>query len=262
MDYKNKYLKYKNKYLELKNKMYGGLNLVDFIPSNNFEEKLCEIIYNDSFVDNIEDIQNIENIYYPVYTIGENKMIKFNVINKEIPNIINKYPGNNNITYFKNDTTSVVFVFNTIVLRIFKYSSILNSKLNLLFDILKRNECPNLEHIYEICINEEHQLYYVVSKKLQIFKNNKPFIEANEATIKTQIIEALKYLKNNNWSHRDTSIDNIGYDIESNTFKLYDFGMSEIYDDISILESNYIKDLESLDRSFNHHLNRRVLLRF
>ena len=53
------------------------------------------------------------------------------------------------------------------------------------------------------------------------------------------------------WNQNDTSIDNIGYDKETNTFRLYDFGLASFNDN---LHDKLTRDLRSLDTSIKFNL--------
>jgi hypothetical protein len=66
-----------------------------------------------------EKNENIERVYKNLYSDDDNKTTKFNIINIDLLNILERYPGNGEITYYKDDTNSVVFLFNTIAIKIF-----------------------------------------------------------------------------------------------------------------------------------------------
>ena len=251
MDYHSKYLKYKSKYLTLRNKLQvGGTTLDEFRLSPGltpFQISLAELIDANLSNDDIEWVYNI------LYTIGENRAIKFNIINTDINNILTRYPGNNEIRYYKNDIPYLVLVFDTIVIKIAQCIDIHTMKHQQLYDLLLQNQCPYLEHIHEVHINEYNNLYYVVSQKIDdtLFKER---LAENEIIIKTHILNGLRYLYDHGWNHNDTRIDNIGYDSATNTYRLYDFGLTKNIP--ADLRKTYLNDQRKLNVSFNIYLGR------
>jgi hypothetical protein len=246
MDYKDKYIKYKDKYLKLKAIYNGGTILTDFHPITRFDNSLIELIKSNC------DEGNIENTYNNLYNKDDNKVAKFKIINIDINNIILKYSGNNIVdpNKFKNDTYSAVMIFESIVIRIFKLDLVRSKQIDELYKLLLKNECPYLEHIYQIHINEPHNLYYVISKKI----DNSIYIKDlsnNKNILRSQITRALEYLAEHGWNQNDTRIDNIGYDKDTNTYRLYDFGLASYNEN---LHDKLTKDISNLDTSIKFNL--------
>jgi hypothetical protein len=98
----------------------------------------------------------------------------------------------------------------------------------------------------------------VVSKKIDatLFKDR---LRENEDIIKRDVNIGLTYLYDHGWNHNDTSIDNLGYDATTNTYRLFDFGAStnipeNLYD-------NYVTDHDKFDTSFDNNIGRKGKLR-
>ena len=124
----------------------------------------------------------------------------------------------------------------------------------MLFNILLKNECEYLEHIYEIIDSKNLDILIVVSKTVDTtdFKNR---LKEDTLIINEDIIKALNYLGNNNWMHNDTRIDNIGYDKQLNKYVLFDFDMSRFSDNFNEIITNKINDINKLNISINFNLN-------
>jgi hypothetical protein len=62
-------------------------------------------------------------------------------------------------------------------------------------------------------------------------------------------------LRDNFWAHRDTLLDNIGFDVEKDCFVLFDFEKSKniLIDDK--LSDEYYRDMRSLTKSFEFYLD-------
>ena len=211
--------------------------LINFIPNNPFDHMLQNII-------RIEDCEsNIESIYTQAYNENDDHTQKFYYINNIVNNILKSYNEDpSKLIHFKNDI-DVIFVFSKIAIKIYKSHNILNNKQDYLYAMLSKNNCPNLEHIYEsFFIND---LFIVISKVVDThnYKSN-----IDSLNIRLDIINALEYLLQNGWNHRDVSLDNIGYDTETNNYILFDFGISKIN-----YSNNINDDLNSLNKSIKFH---------
>jgi hypothetical protein len=237
---------YYDKCLKLKATYNGNTILNDFKPITSFDTSLMKVIEY-----NLND-NNIENIYNNLYNKDDNKLEKFKTINIDINNILLKYLGNNIIESdkFKNDTQSIVIIFESIVIRIFKLDLLKLKKIDELYKLLLNNECPYLEHIHEVYVNKPYNLYYVISKKIDntIYIQN---LSNNKDIVTSEIIRALEYLAEHGWNQNDTSIDNIGYDKNTNTYRLYDFGLASYNQN---LHDKLTRDLKSLDTSIKFNL--------
>lgn len=238
---------YDDKCLKLKAMYNCGTILNDFKPITSFDTSLMKVIEY-----NLND-NNIESIYNNLYDKDDNKAEKFKTINADINNILLKYLGNNIIESdkFKNDTQSIVMIFENIVIRIFKLDLLKLKKIDELYKLLLRNECSYLEHIHEIYINKPYNLYYVISKKI----DNTKYIQNlsnNKDIVTSEIIRGLEYLAEHGWNQNDTSIDNIGYDKDTNTYRLYDFGLASYNESLHI---KLTRDLRCLDTSIKFNIS-------
>ena len=103
----------------------------------------------------------------------------------------------------------------------------------------------------------DYNLLIVVSKTIttNITEEN---IRENEERIRADILNALEFLNKNNISHGDVSIDNCGYDKETQQFVLFDFGVAKIAANPKELAELKIIDRNNLERSFNYKLNRQA----
>ena len=134
-DYYKKYLKYKSKYSSLK-KLIGGSNKYDNILKK------------------INDIKIIDDNIYDIYDVlGSN-------------NILNKYYKNEEEVLFKSFKDDMIFVLILDKIAIKIYSSRRFESVRELYDLLIKNDNPNLEYIYEIIYNDNYVI--VVSETLEI----------------------------------------------------------------------------------------------
>jgi len=65
---------------------------------------------------------------------------------------------------------------------------------------------------------------------------------------------ALNYLKEHNWTHGDVSIDNIGFDEETNNYVLFDFGFSKYFENLDDLEKAVIHDMNKFKNSIKFNI--------
>lgn len=213
--------------------------LIEFTPKNSFEDKLKEILTSEGYNETID----IENFYRQIYNMDDNTTTKFKLISETINNILVAYKQDpNELISYKNDV-DIIFIFKNIAIKVYNYTRMQKYNLDKLYQILSKNECKNLEHILDKFIIDD--IFFVVSKVIdtQKYKN-----EIDEIIIKTDIITGLEYLLKFNWNHRDVSLDNIGFDSETNNYVLFDFGISKMnYSD------NINDDLYSLNRSIKFH---------
>jgi len=228
---------------------------IDFIPTNTFECFLKAKLLIDE--GHPEMSEPIEVLYRRVYNDSDSIEFityKFQQINKLINSILLENQNDSeSMQHFKNDV-AIVFVFKTIAIKIYKLSTIVLAGHDKLYhNLLIKNECPYLEHIYRTLVLETLGIYVVISKVEDVttFKNTlsvtTPIIESN---IKT----ALTYLKTNGWTHCDVSIDNIGFNSETNNFILFDFGLSKFSSLEDELEKGFFTDLIRFNRSVKFHL--------
>jgi len=193
----------------------------------------------------------IERLYLPI--IKDNYQ-NFHQINLLLNEILIKYnEDQHSFVSFKNDGL-IVLVFKNICIKVFSKENIIPRNIDRLYNLLKKNESPYLEKINEIISEDELNILIVISKTVDTnhFKNR---LENDSSIIKEDIQKALIYLKNNNWTHYDTRIDNVGYDQELNNYVLFDFDMSKYNEDYALLDNNLLNDINKLNISINFNLN-------
>lgn len=239
MDYFNKYKKYKSKYLYLKKLIGGG---------NKYDEILKKIIeFNNLTDDNKYDIYNI---------LGRNNIDKkerYDSINKDINDILDKYYKDDDVIEFKHFKDDMIFVLilDKIAIKIYNINGFDN--IRELYEILKKNENPNLEYIYDII--EKDKYVIVVSETLEIDGAKEKI--THDDMVEQIINGALKYLHNNGWIHGDANLDNIGYrkgsicnkEFNIECFVLYDFEKSKKIEEINNVNTIY-KDFNSIYQSY------------
>lgn len=204
-------------------------------------------------IDYMGDSDNIEDIYQSIniYKTPQETRVLFCDVNNIIYSLLEKYGViDSEIKHFKEDV-DVIFVFDKITIKIFKQSknvSIIYDKLNSI-----NPKSNHIEQIFEIIINDDHKLLIVVSKTI-IAPIAKEQIKKDYEKIREDIIEAIEILRKNNISHRDVSIDNSGYDEDTNSYVLFDFGSARVKTDQVELSESITQDYNSLDRSIRFNL--------
>jgi serine/threonine protein kinase len=201
--------------------------------------------------------QPIEILFRQIYEkkdSDETIITKFRQINKLIDDLLIEYKNDpTSLQHFKNDI-DVIFVFKTITIKIYKLSTILSMGHDKLYNLLLKNECPNLENIHRAFSNEELGIYIVISKVIDV-KDYIQNLSSLESTIHSHVSEALNYMQSNGWIHRDVSIDNVGFNSETNNFILFDFGLSKFSTLDDELEKGFFTDMNHLDRSIMFHID-------
>ena len=222
----------------------------NYIPFNKWEE----VVKSKIFIDQMDDINSeysIENMYFQIYNFADTndqKIKKFNYINMHINDLlVLHYEDPANIIEFKNDI-QLVFIFKTLAIKIFRLNVIQDRKLDKLFDLLLKNECPNLEYIYRAYAIPEFNIYVVVSKVVDV-TNYKKILSSNLDHYRTNICTGLQYLFEHGWIHNDVSINNSGYDEKSNNYLLFDFNLSKFYNIKKELEEQIRGDIRDLEKS-------------
>ena len=193
----------------------------------------------------------IERLYLPI--IKDNYQ-NFHQINLLLNEILIKYnEDQHSFVSFKNDGL-IVLVFKNICIKVFSKENIIPRNIDRLYNLLKKNESPYLEKINEIISEDQLNIFIVISKTVdtQKFKDR---LENDSSIIKEDIQNALIYLKNNNWTHYDARIDNVGFDQELNNYVLFDFDMSKYNEDSILLNNNLLNDINKLNISINFNLN-------
>ncbi len=239
-----------------------------YFPRNSFEVLLKEKAMKDLLAID-DDVYIVEGMYDSIYSdrvlAGKNKRTYFDEINQGLSQIFvhqNLNPEDSNIIHFKEDML-IVLVFDTITIKIYKLSDFERNKMIELYSLLCKNECKYLEEIKGVYVFEDLQIVAVVSKTIKMlysaFDNIKMIHETGKIKPNEDIFEdipgALNYLRDNFWAHRDTLLDNIGFDIEKNCFVLFDFEKSKhilVDDDLT---EEYYRDMRSLYKSFEFYVD-------
>jgi len=182
------------------------------------------------------------------------KMDQFVSINININTILNKYYGHSDKIYFKHFKDDMIFVLILDKIAIKIYSTSKFERIKELYEILKINENPHLEHICEIIYNHPYNYVIVVSETLEI---HDIITKITEDDITKQIINgSLQYLHKKGWIHNDVNFDNIGYRRLSCTDEpdkvclvLYDFEKSKKL--LNPIDKQ--KDFDDIKKSFIFH---------
>ncbi len=240
-----------------------------YFPRNSFEILLKEKAMKD-FLAIDDDSYVVEGIYDSIYSQKvleeKTKRAYFDEINLGLYNIFTDLdinPEDSNLLHFKEDML-IVLVFDKITIKIYKMCDFNDNKMSDLYSILCKNECKYLEEIKGVYVFEELEVIAVVSKTIKmlhsVFDNIKSDVTDKvkpDDDIFEDIPCALNYLRDNCWAHRDTLLDNIGFDIEKQCFVLFDFEKSKnilVDDDLS---EEYYRDMRSLTKSFNFYFDNR-----
>lgn len=210
--------------------------------------------------ENFQPDSIVEIIYRPIYSPTDSDSIitlKFNQINSIINSILSSYnedlSDHKSLVHFKNDI-DVIMVFKTITIKFFNLTKIISKRQNELYDILLLNECPNLETIYRAFPIEDSDLYFVISKTIDTsFNSSKDIISSTSPLIREHTLNALRYLSSHGWNHRDVSIDNLGFNTETNNYILFDFGSAKNNRDHEDLDKIFTMDMTSLNKSILFH---------
>lgn len=147
--------------------------------------------------------------------------------------------NNSSVIYIKEDMPLKVIVLKNHVIRIC-LSSLYYKKYEKIFDFIKRWDHPNLEKIG--IIRDIGKYVIIVSKKVEplIYDNNiNQNINIEYEKLYFEITSLINDFKDIGAIHGDVSLDNIGYDRESDKYILFD------YDNFKIRES--VESVESLD---------------
>lgn len=226
----------------------------NFVPSNVFESFLKTKLLVDE--GHPESQEAIEILYRQIYDTSDSDDIiiyKYRQINKLIDDILLEYKNDpSSLQHFKNDI-AVVFVFKTIAIKIFKLSTIVSIYHDKLYNLLLKNECPNLEYIHRAFSIDSLGIYVVISQVVDVNDYKKNLLSI-QSVMRSNIETALLYLNSNGWIHRDVSLDNIGFNSETNNFILFDFGLSKFsLNDDELFKGNQT-DINHLERSILFHI--------
>lgn len=239
-----------------------------YFPRNSFEILLKEDAMK-GFLGIDDDVYSVEGMYDAVYSQSllevKPKSMYFDEINDKLYDIfmdLEVRPDDNTLIHFKEDML-IVFVFNEITIKIYKLDDFERNKMNELYSILSKNECKYLEEIKKVNVYKEIGIVVVVSKTIKTLYSAFDDIKKVGKSLKIkpsddvfeEIPHALNYLRDNFWSHRDTLLDNIGYDTEKECFVLFDFEKSKYSENRDKLFDEFDRDMRSLYKSFKFYMD-------
>ena len=205
--------------LYLLNKMSDAFN---YYSSNTFFEEENHHIY-----------INSEELSHKITNILETVHYKYN-----------KSDTSDFDIYVKEDMHIKVFILSNCVIRICDLDIYIKSY-NDVFNYITHLKHPNFEHIYEIFFTDKY--VFIVSKKiipLVIDYKINPILRIEFDDLYDQISGLIVIIKEDNYSHGDVRIDNIGYDPDLNKYVLFDF------DKFSKKKSNDLNTLGSSIRIY------------
>ena len=233
---------------------HTGTLYVNFSPVNPFEIFLkSKVLVDDVYDENTLPIETLYRIIYNTVDPPSFKMAVFKKINDLINDFLNKYNNKpESMRLFKNDS-SVIYIFQTIAIKIFNLNFFRYIKHDELYSILLNNKCENLEKIIEAFPINDFGIYVAISK-VEDTNNYKNYIGNNLFSLTFDINNALNYLKEHNWTHGDVSIDNIGFDEETNNYVLFDFGFSKYFENLDDLEKAVIHDMNKFKNSIKFNI--------
>jgi hypothetical protein len=242
-----------------------------YFPRNSFEILLKEKAMKD-FLNIDDDVYIVEGMYDTIYSQRllevKPKSIYFDDINDKLYDIFTDLevnPEDSSLFHFKEDML-VVFVFDEITIKIYKLDDFERNKMKELYSILSKNECKHLEEIKRVNIYEELEIVVVVSKTIKTLYSAFDTVKSLERCpekfkptddVFEEIPHALYYLRDNFWSHRDTLLDNIGYDMEKECYVLFDFEKSKYCEAEDKLSDEFERDMHSLYKSFAFYMDNR-----
>jgi hypothetical protein len=238
-----------------------------YFPQNSFEILLKEKAMKD-FLGIDDNVYSVEGMYDSIYSqkvlLEKSKMKYFDEINDKLYQIfidLDLNPEDSSLMHFKEDML-IVFVFNQITIKIYKLDDFERNKMDKLYSVLSKNECKYLEEIKKVYIYKDLEIVAVVSKTIKMLHSAFDNIKSDMThkvkpteDIFEDIQNALNYLRNNYWAHRDTLLDNIGFDTDKDCFVLFDFEKSKNICVDEDLNEEYYRDMRSLSKSFEFYLD-------
>lgn len=239
-----------------------------YFPRNSFEILLKEKAMKD-FLSIDDDVYDVEGMYETIYSERlletKSKTTYFDDINDRLYDIfldLELRPEDSSLYHFKEDML-IVFVFDKITIKIYKLSDFETNKMTDLYSILSKNDCKHLEEIKQVNFYEDLDIVVVVSKTIKtlhsVFDDKFRVVPDSKVKPSDDIFEeiphALNYLRDNFWSHRDTLLDNIGYDVDKECFVLFDFEKSKYSKNEDKLNEEFERDMRSLYKSFEFYMD-------
>lgn len=238
MNYYDKYLKYKGKYKELRE--LKELKEVYIKNADKLNEKI------------LEEYGELK----PLLIIEDIKVI--------IGKLIYEYNPNIELFGYKDDKI-IVIVLDNIVIKI--YNKLKFDNFGSLIYLLNEDKSNYLEYINEI--NNFKDYYIVCSRtiipilKMEIDESyNKkillnPLYLSKQPNDKERLLEhislAINYLHSKGWSHEDINLDNIGYDPNSDQYRVFDFEESQILTDAN--QNNDFNRFRYLSELYDEYLS-------
>ena len=222
---------------------------------NQFDSRI-EIYHIIQFFDNVF----VDYLMNSIFTYNRHIYIDSNELKQKFAytlNLINNKYNNNDlsdkyIVAFKEDMSLKVFVLQNCVLRICE-KEIFNLKYKKIYEKIIELNSTLLEKIYEIF--DIGKYFIIVSKKIiPVNTDNKWNIKTNEeifGKLWNEIILLINILCENNITHDDLILDNIGYDVELNNFVAFDFDKFTIHNTSDTINKNAI--INSFKKSFSYN---------
>ena len=168
-----------------------GTLYINFSPVNAFEIFLkSKVLVDDVYDENTLPIETLYRIIYNTTDPPSFKMAVFKKVNDLINDILNKYNNKpESMRLFKNDS-SVIYIFQTIAIKIFNLNFFRYIKHDELYSILLNNKCDNLEKIIEAFTSNDFGIYVAISK-VEDTTNYKNYIGNNIFNLTFDINNAL-----------------------------------------------------------------------
>lgn len=170
-------------------------------------------------------------------------------------NLINKKYGPVNLEIFKDEGAGkrMTVIFDKFVLRTesIKKNGGDNPEL-VLYEKLKKTPQVNLETVNDIFKIDKKNIFFVLTEKN--IPSEKKIVAKNQGKFNKDMIKALKFLDDNNLSHKDVSIDNSVYikDAGETIFKLIDYNMMS-NESGNHKFRNSVKSLETAYENYYRH---------
>jgi hypothetical protein len=176
-----------------------------------------------------------------IYIENEDELCNFREIIDYIVSRYNDFDySKNTLEQIKDDMNFIVIVLSKCVIRVCK-TNLFDKKYRSSYDFIMKSMHPNLEKIYEIIRKDAY--VYIVSKKIIPLLDSRCRTNELHKTdydeLYYQMSNTCMYLKENNKSHGDLRLDNIGYDNDLEKYVLFDFDKFGDYNGIYEMDMLY-----------------------